>query len=142
MDTSREDVGITIRSAFLAKGTKQKFSLFALVVLSIVFIYIETIEAKPSHHVMEGVFGFAEYLGVDSKQENWHLYIPEPASAVAENIIDNDKIICVISPCSSQRFGQTYNRSWSVENYLSVIDHLIKTYNIQVILTGGASEIE
>ena len=43
MDTSREDVGITIRSALLAKGTKQKFSLFALVVLSIVFIYIETI---------------------------------------------------------------------------------------------------
>ena len=47
MDTSREDVGITIRSAFLAKGTKQKFSLFALVVLSIVLISIETIDAKP-----------------------------------------------------------------------------------------------
>ena len=29
-----------------------------------------------------------------------------------------------------------------MENYISVIDHLIKTYNIQVILTGGASEIE
>ena len=47
MDTSREDVGIAIRSAFIAKGTKQKFSLFALVVLSIVLISIETIEAKP-----------------------------------------------------------------------------------------------
>ena len=51
MDTSREDVGITIRSAFLAKGTKQKFSLFALVILSIVFIYIETIEAKPLNYI-------------------------------------------------------------------------------------------
>ena len=47
MDTSREDVGIAIRSAFLTKGTKQKFSLFALVVLSVAFISIETIETKP-----------------------------------------------------------------------------------------------
>ena len=51
MDTSREDVGIAIRSAFLAKGTKQRFSLFALIILSTVFIYIETIEAKPLNYV-------------------------------------------------------------------------------------------
>ena len=47
MDTSREDVGIAIRSALLDKGTKQKFSLFVLIILSIVFIYVETIETKP-----------------------------------------------------------------------------------------------
>jgi len=47
MDTSREDFGIAIRSAFLAKGSKQKFSLFALIVLSIVFLSVETIEKKP-----------------------------------------------------------------------------------------------
>ena len=50
MDTRREDVGIAIRSAFIAKGTKQKFSLFALVVLSIILISIETIEAKPFNY--------------------------------------------------------------------------------------------
>ena len=47
MDTSREDVGISIRSALLVKGTKQKFSLLALVILSIIFIFVETIETKP-----------------------------------------------------------------------------------------------
>ena len=51
MDTSREDVGIAIRSAFLAKGTKQRFSLFALVVLSIIFIFVETIETKPLNYL-------------------------------------------------------------------------------------------
>ena len=50
MDTSREDVGIAIRSAFLAKGSKQKFSLFALIVLSIIFIFVETIETKPLNY--------------------------------------------------------------------------------------------
>ena len=47
METSREDVGIVIRSAFLKKGTQQRFSLFALIVFSIILIYVETIEAKP-----------------------------------------------------------------------------------------------
>tara|TARA_B100001123_G_scaffold197235_1_gene224600 strand:+ start:1156 stop:2004 length:849 start_codon:yes stop_codon:yes gene_type:complete len=51
MDTSREDVGIAIRSALITKGTKQKFSLFALVVLSVLFIFVETIELKPLNYL-------------------------------------------------------------------------------------------
>ena len=47
MDTSREDVGISIRSAFLKKGIQQRFSLFALIVTSILLIFFETIETKP-----------------------------------------------------------------------------------------------
>ena len=47
MDTSREDVSISIRSAFLRKGTQQRFSLFALSILSIFLLFIETIEIKP-----------------------------------------------------------------------------------------------
>ncbi len=50
METSREDVGISIRSALLAKGTKQRFSLFVLVILSIIFIFLETIETKPLNY--------------------------------------------------------------------------------------------
>ena len=51
METSREDVGILIRSAFLAKSTKQRFSLFALIVLSIIFLFVETIESKPLNYI-------------------------------------------------------------------------------------------
>ena len=51
MDTSREDVGISIRSAFLRKGTQQRFSLFALTVISILLIFLETIDAKPLNKI-------------------------------------------------------------------------------------------
>ena len=47
MDTSREDVSIAIRSAFLRRGTQQRFSLFALVVLSCVLIFLDTLDSKP-----------------------------------------------------------------------------------------------
>lgn len=50
METSREDFGIVIRSALLTKGTKQRFSLFALVILSSVLIFLETIDLKPLNY--------------------------------------------------------------------------------------------
>lgn len=51
METSRDDVGIVIRSAFLRKGVKQRFSLFGLLVLSIIFLFVETLENKPLDHL-------------------------------------------------------------------------------------------
>jgi len=51
METSRGDVGIVIRSAFLKKGTQQRFSLLALIIFSVVLIYVETIEAKPLNYL-------------------------------------------------------------------------------------------
>ena len=79
MDTSREDVGILIRSAFLAKGTKQRFSLLALVILSIVFIFIETIETKPLNYlrsfIKDTIYRGSQFVAVpfnsfDSISEN------------------------------------------------------------------------
>ena len=74
MDTSREDVGIAIRSAFLAKGSKQKFSLFALIVLSIIFLSVETIETKPLKYfrafVKDVIYRGAMVVSTPSKSIN------------------------------------------------------------------------
>jgi rod shape-determining protein MreC len=51
MNTQRDDVGIAIRSAFLVKGTKQKFSLLALVLLSILLIFIDSLNIKPIKNI-------------------------------------------------------------------------------------------
>ncbi len=51
MDTSREDIGISIRSAFLRKDTKQRFSLFALVVVSVLLIFLENLNTKPLNSI-------------------------------------------------------------------------------------------
>ena len=50
METSREDVGIVIRSALLGKGSKQKFSLIVLIVFSAILIFVETIDTKPLNY--------------------------------------------------------------------------------------------
>jgi len=51
MDTSREDVGIAIRSAFLKRGTQQRFSLVVLIVFSVALLFLETVETKPLNYI-------------------------------------------------------------------------------------------
>ena len=45
--TSRDDFGIAIRSALLQRGARQKFSLFVLIVISIVVFALDTTQIKP-----------------------------------------------------------------------------------------------
>ena len=47
MITNRDDVGIAIRYAFLRKATQQKFSLVALIIISILLLYIDSFDSKP-----------------------------------------------------------------------------------------------
>ena len=55
MDTSRDDIGIAIRSAFLKKGTQQKFSLFALIIVSIILIVSDSIDYKPINYFRSAI---------------------------------------------------------------------------------------
>ena len=47
MSTSRDDFGIAIRSALLQRGAKQKFSLFVLILISILIFSLDTLNLKP-----------------------------------------------------------------------------------------------
>lgn len=74
MDTNREDFGIAIRSAFLVRGSKQKFSLFALIVVSIIFLSLEKIETKPLRYfralVKDVIYRGAMVVSAPSKSIN------------------------------------------------------------------------
>ena len=50
MDTNRDDFGIAIRSAFLSRGTQQRFSLFVLLLIAIIFLLVEKFEANPLNY--------------------------------------------------------------------------------------------
>jgi len=71
MDTSREDVGILIRSAFLKRDTKQRFSLFVLVILAITLVFIETIDTKPLNYfrslVKDSIYRGSEIISYPAK---------------------------------------------------------------------------
>ena len=51
METSRDDFVIAIRSAFLSKGTQQRFSLLGLIIFSILFLILGGINFKPINYL-------------------------------------------------------------------------------------------
>ena len=60
MATSRDDFGIAIRSALLQRGAKQKFSLFVLILASILIFTLDNLELR-SVKVLRGVINDGVY---------------------------------------------------------------------------------
>ena len=58
MNVSRDDFVIAIRSAFLKKQTKQKFSLLSLIILSILILFLSNIESKITNLTRSGINEF------------------------------------------------------------------------------------
>ena len=55
METSRDDFIIAIRSAFLKKGTQQRFSLLGLILFSIIFLILGSINFKAINYLKIGI---------------------------------------------------------------------------------------
>jgi rod shape-determining protein MreC len=55
MEKSRDDFVIAIRSAFLKKGTQQRFSLLSLIFFSIVFLILGGLNFKAIDYVKKGI---------------------------------------------------------------------------------------
>ena len=55
MEPSRDDFIIAIRSAFLKKGTKQRFSLVVLLIVSVAFIVLGKINFGPINYLKVGI---------------------------------------------------------------------------------------
>ena len=55
METSRDDFVIAIRSAFLKKGTQQRFSLLSLIFFSIIFLILGSLNLKVINYLKIGI---------------------------------------------------------------------------------------
>jgi len=55
METSRDDFVIALRSAFLKKGTQQRFSLLSLIFFSIIFLILGSFNFKIINYVKAGI---------------------------------------------------------------------------------------
>jgi heptosyltransferase I len=98
------------------------------------------IPARPRQHVLDGLFGFAETLGITDHSLRWDIPIPAGAKAFArEHIADGERTL-VISPCSSARARNW--RNWSTEGYAQVVDYVFTKYGMSTVLTGGPSQLE
>jgi len=92
---------------------------------------------KPKQHVIDSFFGFTEALGIEEHLLEWNIPIPDEARKHADQALNTDKKILVISPCSSMSY-----RNWTAEGYAAVADYAIEQHDMLVVLCGGPSVIE
>lgn len=98
------------------------------------------ISALERPHVLEGFMGFASRLGASSDELRWEIPLPTAALARARELIPDGQPTLVISPCSSQRARNW--RNWDAENYAGLAKHAIEAHGMQVLITGGPSQLE
>lgn len=96
--------------------------------------------ARPQRHVMDGLFEFAELIGVERGPPRWDIPVSaEDVATIAPNFPVGRPTL-VISPCTGQKF-RNY-RNWRVDWYAEIADHAAERYGAQVLLTGGTTAIE
>lgn len=96
--------------------------------------------ARENRHVMDGLFEYAEALGIERGELRWDIPLDSSDRDFAERVVDPAAPTLVISPCSGQRL-RNY-RDWRAERYAAVADHAHSRYGAQILLTGGSSKLE
>lgn len=92
---------------------------------------------QPQQHVMDGLMGFAQHCGIQTRDKpEWNI----PLSPNDLKFAQPYSGALVISPCSSMRARNF--RNWSAENYAAVADCAIEHYQLPVVLTGGNTPLE
>lgn len=97
----------------------------------------EKIDYVADQHVVESFLSFLQKLGVPHLQLDWQVPVPEDAREFAREQLPEQAKILAISPCSSKAY-----RNWTIEGYAKVADYAVREHNMQVVITGGPSEIE
>jgi heptosyltransferase I len=96
--------------------------------------------ARRERHVMDGLFEFAEALGIEAGPPRWDIPVTDADRAYAADQIDPSVPCLLISPCTGQRFRNF--RNWRAERYAAIADYAHERYGAQIILTGAPTELE
>jgi len=97
--------------------------------------------ARPQRHVMDGLFEFAELIGVQRPASpRWDIPVGAADLAAIAPLFKKGSRTLVISPCTGQRF-RNY-RNWRADWYAQVADYAAQRYGAYVLVTGGNTEIE
>jgi len=91
-------------------------------------------------HVLDGLFQFAEHLGITDRDMRWDIPVYAKERELAANVVAAARPVIAISPCSSQRARNF--RNWDAARFVELINSLQTQYSASVVLTGAPTETE
>lgn len=95
------------------------------------------IAPRPGQHVLDGLFGFLEALGIHGRELRWDIPIPQTARQRVAEWLPAHRPVLVMNPCSSAR--RLNYRNWPATRYAAVANWAAERFGMRVVLTGGRS---
>jgi heptosyltransferase I len=97
----------------------------------------QSVATVPFQHQVQGFLEFPRALGIEVESPRWDLPVSPEARAWVREQAPGERPILLISPCSSHE-----RRNWRAEYYAAAADHAAAALGMQVVLSGGPSELE
>ena len=95
--------------------------------------------ASTRQHVLDSFLEFPRYFGLEPELR-WQLPVAQAAIKSIQNRLPTKKEIFVINPCAVAKSKNW--RNWTAEGYAAIADFVCQQHNMQVVLTGGHSQLE
>ena len=90
-------------------------------------------------HVLDSFLEFPRYFGLEPEMA-WQLPVAQPAIESIQSRLPTKKKLFVINPCAVAKSKNW--RNWTVEGYVAIADFVCEQHDMQVVLTGGHSQLE
>ena len=129
----------SIASLFIPAKLKLGFDRARAKDLQTLFCNQQIVPRSTRQHVLDSFLEFPRYFGLDPVLQ-WDLPVSASAIESVKKKINSDKRLFIINPCAVAKSKNW--RNWSTEGYAACADYISDNHGMQVILTGGNSQLE
>ncbi len=129
----------SVASIFIPADIKLGFDKARAKDLQSIFCNRQIRPGSTRQHVLDSFLEFPRYFGLDPVME-WQLPVSQKATESIKQKIQSDKKLFVINPCAVAKSKNW--RNWTSEGYAAIADFVSNKYDMQVVLTGGNSQLE
>jgi len=129
----------SVASLFIPAKIKLGFDKARAKDMQSLFCNQQITPATTRQHVLDSFLEFPRHFDLEPVID-WQLPVSKTAIETMKKQLPVDKKLFIINPCA---VAKTKNwRNWSAEGNAAIADHVSEKYGMQVVLTGGSSQLE
>ena len=129
----------SIASLFIPAKLKLGFDRARAKDLQTLFCNQQIVPRSTRQHVLDSFLEFSRYFDLDPILQ-WDLPVSASAIESVKKKLNSDKKLFIINPCAVAKSKNW--RNWTAEGYAASADYISDNHDMQVILTGGNSQLE
>ncbi len=129
----------SVASIFIPATIKLGFDKKRAKDLQSLFCNHQIMPDSTEQHVLDSFLEFPRYFGLQPVL-SWQLPVAQPAIKVITTRLQTNKKLFIINPCAVAKSKNW--RNWTSKGYAAIADYVSNQHNMQVVLTGGNSQLE